>query len=61
MALENPTPALLETASTAATADFPEKLRGKKILLATESLGPVNGVSRTTQSLIQVEKPLNAR
>ncbi|SMQ53699.1 unnamed protein product [Zymoseptoria tritici ST99CH_3D7] len=33
-------------------ADFPRELVGKKILLATESLGPVNGVSRTTQSLV---------
>ncbi|RMZ89944.1 hypothetical protein DV736_g2824, partial [Chaetothyriales sp. CBS 134916] len=32
---------------------FPEALRGKRILLATESLGPVNGVSRTTLSLIE--------
>ncbi|ETN37155.1 uncharacterized protein HMPREF1541_08145 [Cyphellophora europaea CBS 101466] len=32
---------------------FPEQLRGKRILLATESLGPVNGVSRTTRSLIE--------
>ncbi|KXT04913.1 hypothetical protein AC578_3491 [Pseudocercospora eumusae] len=32
--------------------DFPTELIGKKVLLATESLGPVNGVSRTTQSLI---------
>ncbi|QIW99474.1 hypothetical protein AMS68_004992 [Peltaster fructicola] len=31
---------------------FPEELVGKKILLASESLGPVNGVSRTTQSLL---------
>ncbi|KAB8621905.1 hypothetical protein FH972_026014 [Carpinus fangiana] len=31
---------------------FPDSLRGKKVLLATESLGPVNGVSRTTQMLI---------
>ncbi|KAI9661594.1 MAG: hypothetical protein M1821_008832 [Bathelium mastoideum] len=45
--------ALAGPASSAATTDFPEKLRGKKVLLATESLGPVNGVSRTTQSLIQ--------
>ncbi|CAG7944325.1 unnamed protein product [Penicillium salamii] len=28
-------------------------LRGKKILLATESWGPVNGVSRTTKSLVE--------
>ena len=32
---------------------FPSHLKGKKILLATESLGPVNGVSRTTLSLIE--------
>ncbi|KAM0721051.1 hypothetical protein Q7P37_003337 [Cladosporium fusiforme] len=32
--------------------DFPQDLVGKKVLLASESLGPVNGVSRTTQSLI---------
>jgi len=32
--------------------DFPKDLIGKQILLATESLGPVNGVSRTTQSLV---------
>lgn len=32
--------------------DFPAELVGKKVLLATESLGPVNGVSRTTQSLV---------
>nr|POE78499.1 sulfoquinovosyl transferase sqd2 [Quercus suber] len=33
-------------------AEFPAELVGKKVLLATESLGPVNGVSRTTQSLV---------
>merc|ERR1719282_880936 len=32
--------------------DFPKSLVGANVLLATESLGPVNGVSRTTQSLI---------
>lgn len=32
--------------------EFPQELVGKKVLLASESLGPVNGVSRTTQSLI---------
>ena len=32
---------------------FPSTLRGKKILLATESWGPVNGVSRTTRSLVE--------
>ena len=31
---------------------FPGTLKDKKILLTTESLGPVNGVSRTTRSLI---------
>ncbi|KAJ5826489.1 Glycosyl transferase family 1 [Penicillium robsamsonii] len=33
--------------------DFPSTLRGKKILFATESWGPVNGVSRTTRSLVE--------
>ncbi|KAF2753409.1 glycosyltransferase [Pseudovirgaria hyperparasitica] len=33
--------------------NFPQDLKGRKILLATESLGPINGVSRTTGSLIQ--------
>jgi glycosyltransferase involved in cell wall biosynthesis len=32
---------------------FPEVLRGKRILLATESFGPVNGVSRTTLNLVE--------
>lgn len=32
---------------------FPALLRAKRVLLATESLGQINGVSRTTQSLIQ--------
>ncbi|KAK1758875.1 glycosyltransferase [Echria macrotheca] len=31
---------------------FPESLRGKRILLCTESFGPVNGVSRTTLMLV---------
>ncbi|KAF2716660.1 glycosyltransferase family 4 protein [Polychaeton citri CBS 116435] len=39
-------------AAPSSTAIFPEELRGKRVLLATESLGPVNGVSRTTQSLV---------
>ena len=33
--------------------DFPSILDGKKVLLATESWGPVNGVSRTTRSLVE--------
>lgn len=32
---------------------FPDILRGKRLLLATESFGPVNGVSRTTLNLVQ--------
>ncbi|KAK5653200.1 hypothetical protein OQA88_9098 [Cercophora sp. LCS_1] len=32
--------------------EFPGFLRGKKILLCTESFGPVNGVSRTTMMLV---------
>lgn len=39
------------TTSVSAPA-FPPGLVGKKVLLASESLGPINGVSRTTQSLI---------
>ena len=31
---------------------FPEVLKGKRILLCTESFGPVNGVSRTTLMLV---------
>ena len=31
---------------------FPDRLRGKRILLCTESFGPVNGVSRTTLMLV---------
>ncbi|KAG5950539.1 hypothetical protein E4U53_004885 [Claviceps sorghi] len=31
---------------------FPSMLRGKRILLCTESFGPVNGVSRTTLMLV---------
>jgi glycosyltransferase involved in cell wall biosynthesis len=33
-------------------AQFPEALKGKRILLCTESFGPVNGVSRTTLMLV---------
>jgi len=33
--------------------EFPQQLRGKRILLATESFGPVNGVSRTTLNLVE--------
>ncbi|PKS05949.1 hypothetical protein jhhlp_007782 [Lomentospora prolificans] len=31
---------------------FPESIKGKRILLCTESFGPVNGVSRTTLMLV---------
>lgn len=48
-----PTTHLEETLqASAAPPQFPPQLVGKKLLLASESLGPVNGVSRTTQSLI---------
>ncbi|KAK0620851.1 glycosyltransferase family 4 protein [Immersiella caudata] len=33
-------------------SEFPASLRGKRILLCTESFGPVNGVSRTTLMLV---------
>ncbi|TAQ83750.1 hypothetical protein B7494_g7924 [Chlorociboria aeruginascens] len=33
--------------------EFPATLVGKRLLLATESFGPVNGVSRTTLNLVQ--------
>jgi len=33
--------------------DFPAILRGKRLLLTTESFGPVNGVSRTTLNLVE--------
>ena len=33
-------------------SEFPDSLRGKRILLCTESFGPVNGVSRTTLMLV---------
>ncbi|KAL7801251.1 family 4 glycosyltransferase [Trichoderma aethiopicum] len=33
-------------------SQFPAALRGKRILLCTESFGPVNGVSRTTLMLV---------
>ncbi|CAG8979767.1 hypothetical protein HYALB_00012404 [Hymenoscyphus albidus] len=36
-----------------ANLKFPEILRGRKVLLATESFGPVNGVSKTTLNLVQ--------
>lgn len=33
-------------------SQFPSELKGKRILLCTESFGPVNGVSRTTLMLV---------
>ncbi|KAJ4257508.1 hypothetical protein NW762_008632 [Fusarium torreyae] len=33
-------------------SQFPDTLKGKRILLCTESFGPVNGVSRTTLMLV---------
>ncbi|KAF7720179.1 Phosphatidyl-myo-inositol alpha-mannosyltransferase [Penicillium ucsense] len=43
----------LMAASQPSHDPFPNVLRGKKVLLATESWGPVNGVSRTTRSLVE--------
>ncbi|KAG6140967.1 hypothetical protein E4U28_003285 [Claviceps purpurea] len=40
---------------------FPSFLRGKKILLCTESFGPVNGVSRTTLMLVNHLRDHGAR
>ncbi|KAH7417770.1 glycosyltransferase family 4 protein [Cadophora sp. MPI-SDFR-AT-0126] len=40
------------SSETQTSLPFPEVLRGKKVLLATESFGPVNGVSRTTLNLV---------
>jgi glycosyltransferase involved in cell wall biosynthesis len=34
------------------SSEFPNSLRNERILLASESLGPINGVSRTTTNLI---------
>lgn len=45
-------PGVDTTSLTSIYSDFPQELIGKKVLLASESLGPINGVSRTTQSLI---------
>ncbi|OJJ87907.1 glycosyltransferase family 4 protein [Aspergillus glaucus CBS 516.65] len=43
----------LNTAVSISPRDnFPDVLREKRVLLTTESLGPVNGVSRTTRSLV---------
>ncbi|KKY36962.1 putative glycosyltransferase family 4 protein [Diaporthe ampelina] len=46
------TPAALPTSGHYDVSAFPEALKGKKILLCTESFGPVNGVSRTTLMLV---------
>lgn len=53
--------ATASSSSSSTTADhhqdhdlsvFPEALKGKRVLLCTESFGPVNGVSRTTLMLV---------
>lgn len=46
-------PLLASVQGVSKSDEFPSILRGKKILLATESWGPVNGVSRTTRSLVE--------
>ncbi|MBN9389417.1 MAG: glycosyltransferase family 1 protein [Chloroflexi bacterium] len=51
--LETTLPPLLPQEQPGEDLVFPEALRGKRILIATESLGPVNGVSRATLSLIE--------
>lgn len=38
---------------TSSNLEFPEVLRGKRVMLATESFGPVNGVSKTTLNLVR--------
>jgi len=45
----------ISTSSTPSSDElvFPPQLRGKHVLLATESFGPVNGVSRTTLNLVE--------
>ncbi|KAH8785921.1 hypothetical protein F5883DRAFT_93758 [Diaporthe sp. PMI_573] len=45
-------PAALTPGAYHESSVFPEALKGKKILLCTESFGPVNGVSRTTLMLV---------
>ncbi|KAK4940256.1 hypothetical protein LTR10_019576 [Elasticomyces elasticus] len=42
-----------QSLATESRDDFPSFLKGKRLLLVTESLGPVNGVSRTTLMLIE--------
>lgn len=42
-----------QESSTTSALHFPSILRGKKFFLATESFGPVNGVSRTTSNLVK--------
>ena len=46
--------AAVETSSESRStlSEFPIELAGRRVLVATESLGPINGVSRTTQSLV---------
>ncbi|KAJ5161008.1 hypothetical protein N7492_006400 [Penicillium capsulatum] len=44
---------LLLASAQGISEEFPRVLEGKRILLATESWGPVNGVSRTTRSLVE--------
>ncbi len=44
---------LSQKSSSISQDGFPAVLKGKRLLLVTESLGPVNGVSRTTLSLIE--------
>lgn len=44
--------AVLSTGGHYDVSVFPDALKGKRVLLCTESFGPVNGVSRTTLMLV---------
>ncbi|KAJ5901489.1 hypothetical protein N7495_002017 [Penicillium taxi] len=51
--MDETSPLLSAIHSPGKEEEFPSSLQGKKVLLATESWGPVNGVSRTTRSLVE--------
>lgn len=43
----------IEPAQDMGDEEFPDALRGKRIVVFSESLGPINGVSRTTTQIIR--------
>lgn len=55
---ETPVPAI---PSKHNISQFPTSIRGRKILLCTESFGPVNGVSRTTLMILEHLRSLGAQ